>query len=437
MQLKEVSQNFISVKGKVESISNYDAIENAKLVTIKSSDDSITRFIVNNETFVMDKIKVGTEMVAIYNGNAPAIFIYPPQYNAAVIAAVKDNRTVVVDYFNTELLSSNKALQLVLSDNTKVITTDGKEFKGNIGNHLLAVTYTTSTKSLPAKTTPVQVTVLDKKDTPELKAAYGEVSGKIQSITPAGVKGELQLLEIKLTNKELVHLYVSKQTFIDNKLVVGAEISAFYKADQPSILIYPPRYDAVAITHVKEDRQVIVDQFDSNLKNAAGNLILNIGENTKVLTPEGKPYAGSLKNKTLFVEYKFTTRSIPAQTTPTRVVVLGEKNTPDDQISIIINGQVFYIPSAFVNENDVIMVPIRTIAEALGLNIGWNKETKGITVGKTISIQLGKDAYTFSTKEPIKLGTAPTSVNGNTFVPLDFFNEIAQLRDGLDFIIKR
>lgn len=426
-------QKFAAITGIVQEVTNYGAVENAKLVAIKSSDDSITHFVVTDDTYIMDELTVGTEMMAFYDQQAPAILIYPPQYSAVVVAAVNEDRNIAVDHFDSDLVNTDNTLKLNPSDDTKIVAADGTAFEGDITNRLLAVTYTVSTRSIPAQTTPVQITVLDDKEIveedPEMTADYAEVRGTIKSIAPAGQDGEQQLVEIQINEESTAHLYVSKQTFVDEELEVGAEVTAFYKANEPMILIYPPRYNAVAIALVKEERQIMVDSFDSTLKNAAGNLVLNIGEDTKVLTTDGKPYEGSLQDQTLFVEYGVTTKSFPAQTTPIRVVVLENEIAPIEKKAITVDGQAIEAPAAYLNENDVVMVPIRAIAEALGYEVGWTNETREITLGKAISMQIGKDAYNFARMAPIELGAAPIIVDGNTFVPLNFFKDVAQLSE--------
>ncbi|WP_110930438.1 copper amine oxidase N-terminal domain-containing protein [Paenibacillus bouchesdurhonensis] len=426
-------QQFIAISGIIQEISDYVGNENKKLVTMKSADDSITNFVVSDTTYMMDELLVGTEMMAFFDQKAPALLIYPPQYNAVMMAAVKEERTVVVDRFSSDLVNASNTLKLILSEDTNIIAADGTAYEGEIADRLLAVTYTVSTRSIPAQTNPVQIIVLDKEqaveEKTEAKAAFGEVRGTIKSINPKGKNNELQFVEVQLADESTVYLNVSEQTFVDEKLEVGAEITAFYNAEGPMLAIYPPQYNAAAIALVKEERNILVDRFDNTLKNAANDLVLKIGEDSKVLTTEGKAYEGSLKNQKLFVEYGITTRSLPAQTTPIRIVVLEEEAAPIEKKTFNVDGKAIAAPAAFLNEDGVVMVPIREIVEALGYEIGWDDETSGITVGKAISLQVGKDAYVFAKMAPVELGTAPVIVDGNTFVPLHFFTDIAQASD--------
>lgn len=54
------------------------------------------------------------------------------------------------------------------------------------------------------------------------------------------------------------------------------------------------------------------------------SLAINIDEDTKIVDADGKEYKDSLDKKNLTVSYAVTTRSIPPQTTPIKVVVNGD-----------------------------------------------------------------------------------------------------------------
>ena len=62
------------------------------------------------------------------------------------------------------------------------------------------------------------------------------------------------------------------------------------------------------------------------------------------------------------------------------------------------------------------MVPLRSIANALGYKIMWDLETKAIQLGENINLQIGKDNY--------NLGSNTVLVDGSSFVPLSFFKEV-------------
>ena len=66
----------------------------------------------------------------------------------------------------------------------------------------------------------------------------------------------------------------------------------------------------------------MLDYFDENLTSADQSLKLNIGPMTDVVTLNGQQYTCSPENTELLVYYTNTTFSIPAQTTPQKIVVL-------------------------------------------------------------------------------------------------------------------
>src|SRR5690606_3479710 len=99
-------------------------------------------------------LAVGDVVTAYYDGDAPAILIYPPQYPALVIAKEKENQFVKVSYFNHYLISSDGDLQLNLSPTTHMVLTNGQRFSRYPGGRDLIVLYRFMTRSIPAQTTP-------------------------------------------------------------------------------------------------------------------------------------------------------------------------------------------------------------------------------------------------------------------------------------------
>ncbi|MDY3022040.1 MAG: hypothetical protein SOS50_07710 [Oliverpabstia sp.] len=66
----------------------------------------------------------------------------------------------------------------------------------------------------------------------------------------------------------------------------------------------------------------MLNYFDRNLLAGDGSLQLNIGRNTEITTLNGQSFPCSPGNRSLLVYYTATTRSIPPQTTPQRIIVL-------------------------------------------------------------------------------------------------------------------
>jgi len=98
---------------------------------------------------------------------------------------------------------------------------------------------------------------------------------------------------------------------------------------------------------------------------------------------------------------------------------------------LVVNGKAFSPQESLVKihpDQSKIMVPLRTVAEALDYQLTWNPKSKNIELVKGTqkhSIQTGVDRYPVA-KGTIKLGVAPRVENGITFVPLSFFREVLQ-----------
>ena len=131
-------------------------------VTILDSNGSITNFIVDPDTYFINHVKLmtGMSVVAFYDASRPAVLIYPPQYQAVVMAQAAPGETVTVGRFGRGLVNREGTLRLNIGPNTEVISENGQPFMGNLENRVLAVVYGPSTRSIPAQTTPYQVVVL-------------------------------------------------------------------------------------------------------------------------------------------------------------------------------------------------------------------------------------------------------------------------------------
>ncbi len=149
------------------------------------------------------------------------------------------------------------------------------------------------------------------------------VTGMIQNVsqTPGDCCNQQMSL---LTPDGPVNFTISSNTVvIDNmRLRPGMLVTAFYDASRPVILIYPPQYQAELIAVPRRDEMVALNFFDRNLTAADRSLRLNVSRTTDVTTLNGQRFTCSPRENFLLVYYSVTTRSIPPQTTPRRVIVL-------------------------------------------------------------------------------------------------------------------
>jgi len=158
--------NFHSFTGTVTRINDFFTGQSTrgciKLFTVENEMGGIVNFVVSPSTYVVDQlmVKVGDKITGYYDGDAPAILIYPPQYPALVIVKDIINVNVKVDHFNRQLVSSDGKLRLNIAPYTRFELPNGQQFTGNPGNRDLVVIYGPTTFSIPAQTTPYRVIVL-------------------------------------------------------------------------------------------------------------------------------------------------------------------------------------------------------------------------------------------------------------------------------------
>ncbi len=131
-------------------------------VTLEGEDGSTVNFILSPSTYVVDFItlSVGMEAIFWYRTDVPMPLIYPPQYNAAVAARAQEGRLIDVDHYNASLVNEARTLQLNIDGSVELRTTNNQYYQASPANQDLVVIYDTSTRSIPAQTTPSQVVVL-------------------------------------------------------------------------------------------------------------------------------------------------------------------------------------------------------------------------------------------------------------------------------------
>lgn len=210
-----------------------------------------------------------------------------------------------------------------------------------------------------------------------------------------------------------------------NTLTEGIEVVVYYHKDTPILESYPARAgcNVVVIKKNEEPTNVEVFRFDENLLSSDRILRISPDENTAIVDTKGNSLTvEDIKNRDAIVFYSIATLSIPAQTVPEKVILLnGNKLKSMDKI-IINDEEITLNKPMYINENGVIMVPLRQMAEALGYKVIWNEENRSVEVVKGANwflVKIGKDDYNLA-KSIVKLGTAPELIDWTTYVPLDF-----------------
>jgi len=190
----------------------------------------------------------------------------------------------------------------------------------------------------------------------------------------------------------------------------------------------------------------------------------------------GRTLADVLNRRNLVVTYDVVTRSIPAQTTPISIKVLfegfttlpghvgdfqgvvtipgyvgdyqqavtlpaevgdlpgvvtipGEINeVPNLNGEIVVNGKIIDAQAPYWFNagygNNVVMVPLRAVAEELGYDVSWNASLESIQLGNSIQLWIGNYQVYRGRMVPIELSVEPVILDNKTFVPIDFFRSV-------------
>jgi len=292
-------------------------------------------------------------------------------------------------------------------------------------------------------------------------APYAAVQGVVKEIQKHGTDGDMLMLTLELENGETANPVITENTYLvdDVKPEVGQKLVIFYDTGKPMLMIYPPQYNAEVVAELRDDMNYKVDRFDENLLSADGNLILNVFEDTKIINPDGTKFEGELSDHVLLVSYTATTRSLPPQTSPVQIIAFaddvepivepepetegtdnGEPAVPISEVMgdvskmpLVVSDKPVQAPAAYLDDNDNVMVPLRAIVEALELKLKWNAADKSMVIDDSISLKIDENRYANADNEAITLGAAPALVDGNTYVPLNFFKEVVGLNNAYVF----
>jgi hypothetical protein len=155
--------------------------------------------------------------------------------------------------------------------------------------------------------------------------------------------GCYKLVSVENRYGALVNFVVTPVTyFVDHVMVKpGDMVTGFYDANAPVPLIFPPQFRAIVMARDTQFQNVKVDYFNNQLVSMDNNLRLNIGLFTQIVLENGQAFTRNPANRNLIVVYGATTKSIPAQTSPYKIIVmcpiLSDNNYSQNIVDIIIN----------------------------------------------------------------------------------------------------
>lgn len=160
-------------------------------------------------------------------------------------------------------------------------------------------------------------------------ANFGYLFGIVTSIDnfwtgSEAPSGCYKLMTVQYSNGDIVNFVVSPTTyFVDNVMIrVGDAIIGFYDLNAPVPLIYPPQYRAIVMARLIQNQNVKVDFFNNQLISSDGTLKLVISPLTQIIQENGQAFTANPSNRNLIVVFGASTKSIPAQTVPYKIIVM-------------------------------------------------------------------------------------------------------------------
>ena len=270
--------------------------------------------------------------------------------------------------------------------------------------------------------TPIEIASYMSVDVTVVKTD-SDVDGIIKTTTDVNNKDDQNnTVNLKITDDTLVYDNLGNKKALSD-LTDGSKITVFTGSYEPTPLILPVQYTAnIIIINGDKEGNVNADTYladEEGYTNAANTLNIATADDTKIVDKNEKEYKGDLDKNDLIVFYGVSTKSIPAQTTPTKVVVLGENEIALKQIEAAKNAtpaptaapevtetpQVSYaglvnvvigdknVSDVYAKDNTT-MVPLREVAEAAGFTVTWDAENRAVILNDGVySLKIGENSY--------------------------------------------
>ena len=238
---------------------------------------------------------------------------------------------------------------------------------------------------------------------------------------------------------DVILLNDKTKDYIDkDDLKEGMKISVYYHKNTMMALSMPPQLTPNVIVTREEEEPINIEvyEFNKNLISKDGILKITPSEDTTIVDIKGnKLDKEDVMDRNAIVFYTMSTKSIPAHTTPEKIIVMDKRNISSEENGyevsvmdkILIDEKEILLKSPlYKNQERVVMLPLRQVAEILGYEVKWSKENQSIELTKGAQwtqVKIGEDDYNFA-RMKVQLGTAPELKDSTTYIPLDFINEI-------------
>ncbi|MEX3622449.1 hypothetical protein [Viridibacillus arvi] len=132
---------------------------------------------------------------------------------------------------------------------------------------------------------------------------------------------------LNLTKETLLFHSTSYEHLPVSELKQGFFIHAYVHEFQPATMIFPSQFSPTLVLVNEEDLFYgnKVGTYNAETSLVEADIRLNISSNTKILNAAGESIAAEMLNEQdIAVFFKISTRSIPPQTTPQKIILLGD-----------------------------------------------------------------------------------------------------------------
>ena len=283
----------------------------------------------------------------------------------------------------------------------------------------------------PAPTAKIEDVIAEAED-----AMFLTQSGKVLSVEGSETEG-VSIVEIENEQGGLRFALNANDLILDRKdgahltvadLTEGMEIAVIYDANGPMGLSLPPYLSKVTAVVANADAgSYEVGRFDADLTDLKHMLQLNIDPDSTVIADvrgtKQKLSEEDIKGQDALVFYDITTRSIPAQTNPSFVLILSQN---EEEPAAEPTAEPTADPAAEPEMQAQIMLPLRQAAVEKGYTVTWQGKEKPILLtkdGVSMEITIGSQDYVVD-GDQVKKAAMPSELkDGVAYVSGDIFAE--------------
>lgn len=236
-------------------------------------------------------------------------------------------------------------------------------------------------------------------------------------------------VEYKLSDT-IVYRQSTMEMEDSSEIKEGDRLQAYFDKNAPMIMIYPPQYPVKLVIIMDGEGSVKTAKFDSDMlsieADMANALKLNISQDTIIESADGEIHTKEdLAHKNLLVFYKETTRSIPPQTNPQKIVVLPDLSQTDEAENDQLEKDIQNIiqTSSYYN-GDMQMIPVAQIARTLGYDVRWISDSKTVELSKNediIELKVKDSAFRINGKD-IKMLLPMEIKEGRTYAEISILD---------------